>query len=161
MEEMREKNLSTQQSQKSKKTWLSSSNGDKSRKNNIENQTSKGSSSIERLSTKINNKEIFSKLSRSNKSVRKGPLRITFVSYIDLEKSLKEPFVAFSISKKVGNAVERNLLRRRLRAIAYANKNSLELGAYLIWAEKNIKSFSYSELEQLYKKIINSLMKME
>ncbi len=42
------------------------------------------------------------------------------------------PEVAFAISRRVGNAVVRNRLRRRLRAIVSEQAASLPIGAYVI-----------------------------
>jgi ribonuclease P protein component len=45
--------------------------------------------------------------------VRRGPLALTFLA----EDGADGPRVAYAITKRVGGAVERNRLRRRLRAV--------------------------------------------
>jgi ribonuclease P protein component len=52
---------------------------------------------------------------------------------------------AFVVSKKVGNAVTRNRVKRRLRAIV--RKSSIDKGWFLILAKPSIKEAKFSELQ--------------
>jgi ribonuclease P protein component len=56
------------------------------------------------------------------------------------------PRVAYAIGRKVGGAVERNRLRRRLRAIVWQLAPSLRPGAYLIGVAPEVANFSVGEL---------------
>jgi ribonuclease P protein component len=57
------------------------------------------------------------------------------------------PRIAYAIGRKVGGAVERNRLRRRLRAIVGQLAPSLRPGAYLIGASPEVTHLSVGELQ--------------
>jgi ribonuclease P protein component len=72
-----------------------------------------------------------------------GPLRISFVV------SSREPTavdVAFAISRKVGNAVVRNQIRRRLRALFDELSPPPQSGIYLIKCGLETGKITYDEL---------------
>ena len=54
--------------------------------------------------------------------------------------------VAFAISRKVGSAVVRNRLRRRLRAMFDGLSDDLVQGLYLVKCDIRAKDLSYDEL---------------
>ena len=54
--------------------------------------------------------------------------------------------VAFAISRKVGSAVVRNRLRRRLRAMFDGLSSHLHQGLYLVKCDIRAKDLSYDEL---------------
>jgi len=56
-----------------------------------------------------------------------------------------QPRVAYAVGKRVGKAVVRNRLRRRLRA-AVAGVTGLEPGAYLVVAGPGASGLSYEDL---------------
>lgn len=69
-----------------------------------------------------------------------------------------EKKVGFIASKKVGNAVKRNLAKRRMRAIFDEIADSLKDGAYVLVAKKQIEQMSY----EAFKKGLNwSLKRMQ
>lgn len=56
--------------------------------------------------------------------------------------------VGYTITKKIGNAVSRNRLRRKMKEIYRLNFHNVKEGYDLIFiAKKNIKDISYEELE--------------
>lgn len=72
-----------------------------------------------------------------------GSLRIIFVDHSD-QGSYD---VAFAISRKVGNAVVRNRIRRRLRAVMDGLSPAPKPGLYLIKCAIGSGNLSYDELQ--------------
>lgn len=61
-----------------------------------------------------------------------------------------EPRVAFAVGRRVGNAVVRNRLRRRIRAVIAAREAELRPAtAYLVGAEAPAAGLSLAELDDL------------
>ncbi len=57
------------------------------------------------------------------------------------------PRVAFAVGRRVGGAVVRNRIRRRLRAIVREVEPLLQPGAYLVSAATEANSMPYGELK--------------
>ena len=58
------------------------------------------------------------------------------------------PRVAFAIGRSVGNAVTRNRLRRRLRALCHEHRSEFALGhAYLIGARPDANASTHRDLD--------------
>ena len=72
-----------------------------------------------------------------------GSLRVVFVEHSD-QGSYD---VAFAISRKVGNAVVRNRIRRRLRAAMDGLSPAPKSGLYLIKCGNGSGQLSYDELQ--------------
>ena len=62
----------------------------------------------------------------------------------------------FVVSKKVGNAVVRNLIKRRFRAVA--RELNLKSGEFIFMAKPEIVGVSYEDVKRA---IINSLKKID
>ncbi|MHB1208876.1 MAG: ribonuclease P protein component [Acidimicrobiales bacterium] len=73
-----------------------------------------------------------------------GPLRISYVAHADEAQSVD---VAYAISRKVGNAVIRNQIRRRLRALMDCLVPAPDPGSYLIRCGNETGNLSYDELQ--------------
>jgi len=56
------------------------------------------------------------------------------------------PRVAYTIGRRVGSAVVRNRLRRRIRAVIRESASSLRPGAYLVAVHPDAAALPYSEL---------------
>jgi ribonuclease P protein component len=69
------------------------------------------------------------------------------------------PRVAYTIGRRVGPAVVRNRLRRRLRMLMRQAAPHLRPGAYLIGASTEAAALTYVELEDLVFRIIKALDK--
>lgn len=74
---------------------------------------------------------------------RSGPLRIVFAEHSDQGSC----DVAYAINRKVGNAVVRNRIRRRLRALMDSLSPTLKNGLYLIKCGNGTGQLSYDELQ--------------
>ncbi|NNN09504.1 MAG: ribonuclease P protein component [Acidimicrobiaceae bacterium] len=73
-----------------------------------------------------------------------GSLRVLFV-----EHSNQGSFdVAYAISRKVGNAVVRNRIRRRLRAVMDSLSPAPKTGLYLIKCGNGTGELTYDEIQQ-------------
>lgn len=71
-------------------------------------------------------------------------------SLLEKDSDLEKPIVSFVINRKVGNAVVRNKLKRRLRVIFNQLSQSIlhKNFCYILVAKPNIKTLSFSELSQ-------------
>ncbi|MDO5040642.1 MAG: ribonuclease P protein component [Peptoniphilus sp.] len=71
---------------------------------------------------------------------------------------LESKRVGFTITKKLGNAVTRNKLKRRLREIYRANFDLLKDGYdYIFVMKKSSVDLSYAELEKSFKHICKKI----
>ena len=65
--------------------------------------------------------------------------------------------MAYAVGRRVGGAVQRNQLRRRLRAAVAELGQQLRPGAYLMGAGPEARSLSYEELKASLKEALASL----
>ena len=86
----------------------------------------------------------FEALRRTRHRARSGPLRVSWVPAGDGATSVR---MAFAIGRRVGPAVVRNRLRRRLRAIV--TELGPPSGDYLVACDPEAASLSFSELKAL------------
>jgi len=91
----------------------------------------------------VRSRETFGDLRRSVSRGRHGPLTVSFVSRPEWER----PQVAFAVNRKVAIAVQRNRLRRRLRAIVAARAGQLPVGAYLVHSGAGAPDLEFEELK--------------
>ena len=81
-------------------------------------------------------------LRRSSSRGRSGPLTVLFLE----QKSWSDVEVSYAISRRVGTAVVRNRLRRRLKAIMTELAPSLVAGAYVVRTGPGSSTLDYEEL---------------
>jgi ribonuclease P protein component len=74
---------------------------------------------------------------------RSGPLSVSFIE----QPNCSRAELAFSINRRVGTAVVRNRLRRRLRAIAGEQVTSWPAGAYVVRSGPGGPGLSFDELK--------------
>ncbi|MCU1351025.1 MAG: Ribonuclease protein component [Acidimicrobiales bacterium] len=88
--------------------------------------------------------------------MRRGALGVTYLA--DGEEG--PPRVAYAIGRRVGGAVVRNRLRRRLRAVvaaAAADDPRMPPGAYLFTATPVAVSLTHEELKSNVASLLNAL----
>ena len=85
----------------------------------------------------------FREFRKPDARARRGPIRVAFVS---TGGHLDRPQVAFAVSKRCGGAVERNRIRRRLRAALAQVTPPIERGAYLIGTDPEVADLSFDQL---------------
>ncbi|MDK2063044.1 ribonuclease P protein component [Aliarcobacter butzleri] len=90
---------------------------------------------------RINNPREFNKLYKSGKSWH----TTSFVAFFSSNTILRAAFVT---SKKVGNAVNRNKARRRMRALFASYENQLVVGNYIFVAKIAIHDRNFLELKK-------------
>jgi ribonuclease P protein component len=78
----------------------------------------------------VRSRRTFEELRRSSSRGRSGPLAVSVV----MEPTWSEVKFAYAVNRRVGNAVKRNRLKRRLRAIVSEQAAHLPAGAYLVHA---------------------------
>ena len=98
--------------------------------------------------------EHFDALRRTRHRVRSGPLRVAWVPPA-ADGAAGPPRVAYAIGRRVGPAVVRNRLRRRLRA-ALAELRPPP-GDYLVGCDPAAASLPFSELKALVSTALTAL----
>jgi ribonuclease P protein component len=91
---------------------------------------------------RIRSQRTFDLFRTSGTSGAAGPLRVKFVQ----QNTWSRAEIAYALGKKLGGAVVRNRLRRRLRAIVSTGEVGLSPGAYLVSAGPGATELSFDEL---------------
>jgi len=90
---------------------------------------------------RIRDRATFAALAREGRRVRQGPVTVTY-----LPSASARPRVAYAVARRVGGAVVRNRLRRRLRAVVAEHSGELHAGAYLLGAAPEAAALPFDEL---------------
>lgn len=93
---------------------------------------------------RIRSRQTFSALRRSGRRGKAGSVSITYL----VEPSWSRPQLAFAISRKVGNAVVRNRLRRQLRGLFVEAYELTPAGAYLVSTGPGAAGLPFTELRK-------------
>lgn len=91
---------------------------------------------------RIRDRATFEELRRSDARARRGPVTVTYAESTTAGMAR----VAYAVGRRCGNAVERNRIRRRLRA-AVAEADTLAPGAYLVSAGPAAGHEAFGELK--------------
>ena len=97
----------------------------------------------------------FSYVYRKGTAISTSSLRMLFV----VSNAAK---IGFSVSKKVGNAVVRNLVRRRLRAAVRDNLHLLKRQGQIVFvAKEGIEKMEYAMIEKDVKYLLDKVIKRD
>ena len=105
-------------------------------------QAAEGPAATVGLTWPVRDRGTFARFRASRTRTRTGPITVTFVT----DEVVARPRVAYSVGRKVGTAVVRNRLKRRLRAIVADRAVRLAPGAYLISAGPRAADLSFTDL---------------
>lgn len=89
---------------------------------------------------------------RHASAARSGPLTVSWLP----DPSVKPPALVFAIGKRVGNAVVRNRLRRRLREAA-RRLEDLPPGVYLIRVSPTATGLSFQDMTTYLSRAVRTL----
>jgi len=105
----------------------------------------------------ISDRSTIARLWSQGRTVRSADLR---VRYLDAQRGVS-PQVAYAISRKVGTAVVRNRIRRRLKAALYELRDEAEsaFGPAMIIVYPSAAQRSYGELCQQLVEIMKKIEK--
>ncbi len=90
----------------------------------------------------VRSSRTFGALHRTSYRGRSGPVSVSFVPRPEWARSE----VAYALNRKVGGAVVRNRLRRRMRAILVEQAAGLPAGAYLVRSGPDGAALEFDEL---------------
>lgn len=149
-EAMGEENISTERPETSQEARLSPPHADSGRTGHREGTPAEGSHPPVGLIWPLRNRKDFAALpsargaAAANRAlrVRIGPLTVSFLDGSPAEP----PRVAYAVGRKVGSAVKRNRIRRRLRSIVRELAPHLRPGSYLIGVAPQATELRYGEL---------------
>lgn len=141
---MSEANISAEQPQAVEEARLPAPYVDPSRAGHPAGPATQGSQKAVSLIWRIRDRRTFAAFGSGSGASRAriGPVTVSLVD----SNPAEPPRVAFSIGRKAGSAVERNRLRRRLRAIVRGLAPPLRPGAYLIGVAPPATKLSFEEL---------------
>lgn len=140
---MGEANLSAQEAQEDAHTRVSGPDVDAGWSSGDQGAAAQGPSQAERLIWRIRDRATFDALANSRRR-RRGPISMTFLP----GDPVLPPRVAYAVGKRVGPAVVRNRVRRRLRAAALAHRAELQPGgSYLFGAAPAAATVPFAEID--------------
>jgi ribonuclease P protein component len=149
-----EANVPAEQSSASETTRIPSPHVDPRRSAGPAVQAAEGPPSVVGLIWRVRDRSTFDALRRSGRRRRAGPVTIVHLAALSgSDRPARPPQVAFAIGRKVGSAVVRNRVRRRLRAVmadlAGSPDSPVAPGTYLVSVGPEVVSLSYVELKAI------------
>jgi ribonuclease P protein component len=140
---MGEANLSAQEAQAHAHARLSRPDADPGGSGRDQGPPGEGAGAAYRLTWRIRDRATFESFA-SGRRLRRGPLSLAVLRAVDPVP----PRLAYAVGRRVGPAVTRNRVRRRLRAAVERHRSRLEPGcAYLLGASPAAARASFDQLE--------------
>jgi ribonuclease P protein component len=157
-EAMREEDVPAQQPEAQEEARLPASDAHPRRSSGHRPPPVEGSRTPLRLIWRIRDRASFRALARGRRR-RQGTLVVT-TSLLD--RPGDPPRVAYAVDRRLGTAVARNTVRRRLRAAVREHSCTLETGhAYLVRALPGAERATYSELSSTLRAILADVARKE
>lgn len=144
-EAMSEANVSAEQPPSGAPSRVPSPNGHPSRPGDRQSAAQERATPSVGLIWQVRDRASFGALRSAGRRVRRGPITLTWLP----SDSGVPPRVAYAVSRKVGSAVVRNRIRRRLRAVISDLGAELRPGTYLIGARREVASVPYERLRSV------------
>ena len=146
-----EAHVSTQQPEASQAARLSGADAVPSRPGHRPGTAPEGPRSVVGLIGRIGDRATFDALRRDGRRARRDPVTVLFLP--EAEAGVAGGVrVAYSVGRQVGTAVDRNRVRRRLRAamrdLAREDGGGLRAGAYLVLVRPEAGTVPYPELRR-------------
>ncbi len=149
---MGEANLSAQEAEPHANAWLPRPDADPGGPGGGQGPPVEGSGAAHRLTWRIRDRATFGSLA-SGRRLRRGPFSLA-VSY---GGDPIPPRVAYAVSRRVGPAVTRNRVRRRLRAAVERHRSQLKPGcAYLLGASPAAAAATFDELDTAVSELLSA-----
>jgi ribonuclease P protein component len=102
---------------------------------------------------RVRDRATFEALRRRAQRARSGPVTVSFLSC----EGEAEARVGYAVGRRVGGAVLRNRVRRRLRAIVGELAPNLRPGAYLVAVSAQAATLPYGRLRQAVDRAVTSV----
>jgi ribonuclease P protein component len=148
-----EAHLSAEKPQASQEPRLPSPHGHSGRSCDPQGAPSPWADSSICLIGKVRGRSSFQAFRTTRQRTSIGPIRIAYVS----DDAVSGPCVAFAIGRRVGGAVVRNRLRRRLRSVLGELAPQMEPGSYLVSTSPAAAQSSYDDLRATMTAVIDKL----
>jgi ribonuclease P protein component len=74
-----------------------------------------------------------------------------------IDPALSSPHIGYAIGRSVGGAVQRNRVKRQLRALFAARETQLEPGWYLVGVQRSLAGASFERLTQAVDALLGKL----
>jgi ribonuclease P protein component len=145
-----EAHVSTQQPEASQAARLSAADADPRRPGHRPGTAPEGPRPAFGLIGRISDRATFDALRRDGRRARRDPVTVLFLPAPGAAAT-GDVRVAYSVGRRVGTAVDRNRVRRRLRAaIRGVDRESggLSSGAYLVLVRPEVGTTPYAELKR-------------
>jgi ribonuclease P protein component len=150
----REAHVPTQQPEASQAARLSPAHADPRRPGHRSGPAAEGPLPAVSLIGRISDRATFDALRREGRRARRDPVTVVFLAEQAPEAAGPAgggTRVAYSVGRRFGTAVERNRVRRRLRAAVrevHRERGGLSPGAYLVLVHAGAAAAPYTELKR-------------